>query len=501
MPIPTPSCDDSRSGDPVASNHALPTVIQGGMGVGISDWRLARAVASRGQMGVVSGVALDRILIIRLQEGDAGGHLRRALSHFPISGVAQRLLERYYIPDEFARSGRYRSPPMHSEQPSRDLLELTVAASFVEIWLAKEGHAGPVGINLLEKIQAPTLPLIYGAMLAGVDYIIMGAGIPRDIPAHIDRLTRHESCVLRLHVANGADGEVVFDPALFGADRPCLRRPGFVAIVSSEVLARSLARSGGVTGLIVEGYIAGGHNALPRRGEAGERSPEYGPGDVVDSDRIAALGLPFWLAGGFGNADGLARAQAAGAVGIQVGTAFALCRESAMEPELRRHAVQAILDGQVTVRTDGRCSPTGFPFKVLDLSGTAGASDAPVAARTPCLHGYLRHAYRREDGSIGWRCPAEPLDVWAAKGGAESEATGRICLCNVLNATIGHQHGWPQQEHTLPLVTTGDDLDCVATIARTAGLDYSVDDVLRVVLSQDPSDAVPAAVPVAGADL
>lgn len=39
-----------------------------------------------------------------------------------------------------------------------------------------------VGLNLLEKIQIPTLPSLYGAMLAGVDYILMGAGFPDAFP-------------------------------------------------------------------------------------------------------------------------------------------------------------------------------------------------------------------------------------------------------------------------------------------------------------------------------
>ena len=56
-----------------------PRIIQGGMGAGISDWRLARAVAAAGQLGVVSGTALDSILARRLQMGDPEGHLRRAL--------------------------------------------------------------------------------------------------------------------------------------------------------------------------------------------------------------------------------------------------------------------------------------------------------------------------------------------------------------------------------------------------------------------------------------
>ena len=70
---------------------ALPTIIQGGMGAGISGWRLARAVSSEGQLGVVSGTALDVILARRLQTGDPGGHLRRALDRFPVRAMADRV--------------------------------------------------------------------------------------------------------------------------------------------------------------------------------------------------------------------------------------------------------------------------------------------------------------------------------------------------------------------------------------------------------------------------
>ncbi len=44
-----------------------PIIIQGGMGAGISDWRLARAVSRLGQLGVVSGTALDQILARRFR--------------------------------------------------------------------------------------------------------------------------------------------------------------------------------------------------------------------------------------------------------------------------------------------------------------------------------------------------------------------------------------------------------------------------------------------------
>jgi len=52
-----------------------------------------------------------------------------------------------------------------------------VVANFVEFFLARNGHDNPVGINYLEKLQLPHLPSIYGAMLAGVGYILMG-GVP-----------------------------------------------------------------------------------------------------------------------------------------------------------------------------------------------------------------------------------------------------------------------------------------------------------------------------------
>jgi NAD(P)H-dependent flavin oxidoreductase YrpB (nitropropane dioxygenase family) len=49
-----------------------------------------------------------------------------------------------------------------------------------------------VGINLLEKVQMPTLASLYGAMLAGVDVVLMGAGIPTQIAGILDKLSNHE---------------------------------------------------------------------------------------------------------------------------------------------------------------------------------------------------------------------------------------------------------------------------------------------------------------------
>src|SRR3954466_4120704 len=75
-----------------------PVVIQGGMGVGVSNWRLAQAVSRMGQLGVVSGTALDQVFVRRLVDGDPCGAMRRALAAFPFPAIAQRLLADYFIP-------------------------------------------------------------------------------------------------------------------------------------------------------------------------------------------------------------------------------------------------------------------------------------------------------------------------------------------------------------------------------------------------------------------
>ncbi|HET7042110.1 MAG TPA: nitronate monooxygenase, partial [Gemmatimonadales bacterium] len=169
----------------------LPRIIQGGMGVAVSNWRLARTVAATGQLGVVSGTGIDTVLVRRLQDGDLDGSTRRAMEHFPIPGVAAEVVRRYFRPAGRPPGTPYKTLPMYRQQVSAARELVTVLANFVEVFLAKEGHAGPVGVNLLTKVQLPTLASLYGAMLAGVDYVIMGAGIPREIPAVLDGYVEH----------------------------------------------------------------------------------------------------------------------------------------------------------------------------------------------------------------------------------------------------------------------------------------------------------------------
>ena len=463
------------------------------MGAGVSDWRLARAVSLAGQLGVVSGTAMAAILARRLQLGDAGGHMRRALEHFPVPGIAARVLAEYFIPGGKPASVPFKLTPLPSLQPNPDYVGLTVLANFVEVYLAKQGHAGRVGINLLEKIQLPTLPSLFGAMLAGVDYVLMGAGIPRTIPGVLDELAKGGAVKLKIDVEGALPGEEFyshFDPATFcGGTAPRLKRPYFLGIVASATLAITLARksNGVVDGFIVEGETAGGHNAPPRGAlqlnPAGE--PLYGPRDIPDLEKIRDLGLPFWLAGSFGRAGKLVEARALGAAGIQVGTAFAFCEESGIRPELKQKAIQLSRAGQARVFTDPLASPTGFPFKVVQLPGTQSESRESSSRTHHCDLGFLRQAYRKSDGTVGYRCPAEPMEDFVRKGGTLAATAGRQCVCNGLTATIGMAQFRPGSGLDLPLVTAGNDVADIATFVRSGNDAYSAAEVVERLLGQN----------------
>lgn len=445
---------------------SLPRIIQGGMGIGVSDWRLAHAVASRGHLGVVSGTCLDSLFVRRLQDGDPGGHLRRAMAAFPMPGVARAVQDQYFRSAGRPEGTPYRLLPLWKQTVSRGRLEVSILASFVEVHLAREGHDGPVGINLLTKLQLPTLSTLYGAMLAGVDYVLMGAGIPREIPGSLDALAEHRTASMRFEVEGLPSGEsetLSFDPSVHwdGRTPPPVTRPAFLPIVASNSLARMMARkaNGSVQGFVIEGPTAGGHNAPPRgRLRTNERDePLYGERDEVDLDELATLELPFWLAGGTGSPDSLADALARGAAGIQVGTLFAFAEESGMDEPLKNQVLEGVARDDIDLHTDLRASPTGFPFKVVRLEGTASEPAVYEARERICDLGYLRTPYRRPNGRIGYRCPAEPKETWEKKGGVPEEAEGRRCLCNALMADVGRAQVRASGPEPA-LVTSGDEL-------------------------------------------
>ena len=481
---------------------ALPQIIQGGMGAGVSNWRLARAVSRLGQLGVVSGTGLDLILARRLQDGDPGGDVRRALQHLPFPRMAQRILDAFFIAGGRKPGVSYKPVAIQSSESRCWFQELCMTANFVEVFLAREGHSHPVGINYLEKIQLPHLPSVYGAMLAGVAVVIVGAGIPVEMPAVLDALAQHQPASYPQHVI-GAPANVqirmTFDPAVFQEEVPAsrtpLQRPAFIPIVSADSLATMLMRraNGPIDGFVIEGPRAGGHNAPPRGPLhlTADGEPIYGPRDQVDLEAIRKLGVPFWLAGSYGSPEQVRSALAAGAAGVQVGTAFALCVESGLDPEVKRTLLRHVLAGDARIFTDPQASPAGFPFKVAQLEGSLSDQAVYQHRRRICDMGFLREAYLRPDGTVGYRCAAEPEAAFVAKGGKAADAVGRKCLCNALLANIGMPQLLADGSREQCLITLGDDFADVGRFCKPPQMEYTAADVIRTLLG----DAAPAVQP------
>jgi nitronate monooxygenase len=464
------------------------------MGIGVSNWVLARAVALRGQMGVVSGTCIDSLFIRRLQDGDPGGHMRRAMDAFPLPDVSAEALREYFLPDGLEDGGSYKLLSMWRQTVSKAREQITMLSSFAEVYLAKEGHDGPVGINLLTKVEMPNLATLYGAMMAGVDFVLMGAGIPREIPGALDAFAAGQPAKMKLSVEGLGRGEhehLTFDPRdHFEGEPPQLKRPRFLPIVSSHTLASMLVRkaTGQVDGFIVEGPTAGGHNAPPRgQLEVNERGePIYGERDEVDLAAMVEIGLPFWLAGGTGSPQALKAALDSGAAGVQVGTLFAYADESGIEEGVKETVLKQVQAGKIDVKTDLRASPTGFPFKVVQIQGTNASPQQYQRRKRVCDLGYLRTAYKREDGRVDYRCAAEPVKTYVKKGGREEDTEGRKCLCNALMADIGH----PQMRKDgpeRPIVTSGDDLEHIDRFTEGRRR-YTADEVIDYLLSSVQTD-------------
>lgn len=165
----------------------------------------------------------------------------------------------------------------------------------------------------MEKIQLATRPAAYGARLAEVDHVLMGAGTPSEIPGMLDALSTHSATELTVAVEDSNERHTTrFDPTVLIGVADGAQRPLGLA------------------------------HRVPVQGRAAARIPVRGEG---------------------------------------------------LEKRTR----------------------------LCDL-------------------GYLRTPFRKGNGTVGYRCPAEPVDASVRKGG-EAEATADLrCLCNALTANVGlHQ--------------------------------------------------------------
>ena len=468
------------------SEH-LPVIIQGGMGIAVSNWELAKTVSLQGQLGVVSGTAIDNVLARRLQDGDKSGNMRRALAAFPNQEIVKKILDKYFIEGGKSAEASYVMVPKITLEQKRDAQEILIVANFVEVWLAKEGHDGLIGINFLHKIQMTTAASVLGAMLAGVDYIIMGAGIPRELPKLIRQIAKLEVGSVPVDVIGGSAVQTTINPLDFIPAGTKIKRPKFLAIISVDVLGTYLARDEETRpdGFIIEHNSAGGHNAPPRGkwefDENGE--PIYGPKDIADIEKMKKLELPFWLAGTYGSPERVKAALEQGAAGVQVGTLFAISNHSGFSDKTRKQLIEKLKSNTLEVKTDVLASPTSFPIKIAKLEGHTSTAEGFAARPKLCDLGYLREPAISETGRTIYRCPSEPDDQFIKKGGAVEDIDGRKCLCNGLMSNIGLPQVRKDGYVEAPIVTLGSDIEGAKVLLKSHPDGYGADDAVKWLLS------------------
>jgi len=134
-------------------------IIQGGMGIGISNFRLAGTVAKEGGLGVLSSAALDRIVGAR--------HGRKFKAR---------------------------------EAAAQDVIDAKAISG---------NSAGAIGMNVMVAVINQYEDSVLGAMDGGVDVIISGAGLPLALPEMVKSHPRKDEVALVPILSSGRAVDVV----------------------------------------------------------------------------------------------------------------------------------------------------------------------------------------------------------------------------------------------------------------------------------------------------
>jgi len=335
-------------------------IVQGGMGVGVSLYPLACAVAVAGGLGLLSSACLDRI-------------------------VGERV-------------GR----PVDTAEAVRS-----------EVASAKAG-GGYAGINIMVALQRDYEAAVRGAIEAGADAIVSGAGLPLTLPA--------------------------------------IKPPGdtaLIPVVSSaralELICRRWERHRyRPDAVVLEGPLAGGH--------LGFRADQVGLAESalerllppVKEVAQAHGDFPVIVAGGIYTHADIRRFLALGADGVQMGTRFLATEESSASAAYKRAVVRARPTDILVANDPG--SPCGLPFRVLRESPMYQSS--LVRGRLPrCDKGYV----------LGKDAQGR-FAVCAAKEDNEHS----FCICNGLCSAAGCDAGTEEPLYTAG--TTASRVDRILTV-------------------------------------
>jgi len=133
-------------------------IIQGGMGIGISNFRLAGSVAREGGLGVLSSAGLDRIVSAR--------HGRRFKAR---------------------------------DAAAQDVIDAKAIA----------GGSGAIGMNVMVAVINQYADSVLGSMDGGVDVIVSGAGLPLALPEIVKDHPRQNEVALVPILSSGRAVDVV----------------------------------------------------------------------------------------------------------------------------------------------------------------------------------------------------------------------------------------------------------------------------------------------------
>lgn len=284
---------------------ALLPIVQGGMGVGISAHRLAGSVAAAGAVGTIASIDL-----------------------------------RHHHPDLMDEAGKCRDKAV--------LDQLNLRALDREIRAAKTlaGGQGMVAVNVMKAVTEHQA-LVRQACDSGAGAIVMGAGLPLDLP---DMAAGHP--------------EVALVPILSDARG--------VAVVLKKWMRKNRLPDAIV---IEHPRYAGGHLGAPRMEEIAD--PRFDFPGVLESVlalfkdlEIEREAIPLIPAGGINSHEKVRQLLALGASAVQIGTPFAVTEEGDAHPNFKTVLAQAKPEDIVTFM-----SVAGLPAR---------------GVLTPWLRNYLR---------------------------------------------------------------------------------------------------------------
>ncbi len=353
----------------------------GGMGVDISNSRLALEAARLGGIG----------------------HISDAMT----MAVTDRLYKTNYLKNRSARNRGTAPEPTRRDVPF-DLGELR-EATMLHVSKTMDAKRGPgaVYVNVMEKLtmNAPRETLkvrLEAALDAGIDGITLSAG---------------------LHLGSF---ELI-------ADHPRFRDAQLGIIVSSaRALALFLRRAKRVERMpdyvVVEGPLAGGHLGFGADDWKKADLPTIVQ-EVLDMLAKEGLSIPVIPAGGIFTGTDAANYLARGAAAVQVATRFTITQECGLPDHVKQVYLGAGLD-DVEVNTQ---SPTGYPMRMLKSSPALGSNIKPNCETLGFIldgEGHCKYldAYHET--------PDDPVT------GRKMPVTDRVCLCTHMNAfrvyTCGH---------------------------------------------------------------